>query len=134
MNASPKTIDWDRFIGPAPKRDFSPEVFFRWRCWWESSGGVATDLFVHLLTTLHEITGAQAPASVVSQGGLWFWKDGRTVPDVLESVFEYPQGFVAQMCVHLKSNANAPTPKRTGPERRTARPALTTRSAQESRR
>jgi predicted dehydrogenase len=107
-DASPKTIDWERFIGPAPKRPFSPEVFFRWRCWWEYSGGVATDLFVHLLTTLHEVTGATAPSSVVSQGGLWFWKDGRTVPDVLESVFEYPQGFIAQMCVNLKNSAPAP--------------------------
>ena len=107
-DASPQTVDWERFLGPAPKRAFSPEVFFRWRCWWEYSGGVATDLFVHLLTTLHEVTGAQAPISVVSQGGLWFWKDGRTVPDVLESVFEYPQAFLAQMCVNLKNSAPAP--------------------------
>jgi predicted dehydrogenase len=107
-DASPQTIDWDRFIGPAPKRPFSAEHFFRWRCWWEYSGGVATDLFVHLLTTLHEVMGVRAPSSVVSQGGLWFWKDGRSVPDVLESVFEYPQGFLAQMCVHLKNSAPSP--------------------------
>lgn len=88
-DASPKTIDWDRFIGPAPKRAFSPEVFFRWRCWWEYSGGVATDLFVHLLTTMHEVMNVQAPVSAVSQGGLYRWKDGRTVPDVMESLFEY---------------------------------------------
>lgn len=107
-DASTKTIDWDRWLGSAPKRDFNPEHFFRWRCWWEYSGGVATDLFVHLLTTMHEVMQVEAPASVVSQGGLWFWKDGRTVPDVLESVFEYPQGFLAEMCVHLKNSAPAP--------------------------
>jgi predicted dehydrogenase len=107
-DASPKTIDWERFLGSAPKREFSPEHFFRWRCWWEYSGGVATDLFVHMLTTLHEVMGVRAPSSVVSQGGLWFWKDGRSVPDVLESAFEYPQGFIAQMCVHLKNSAPAP--------------------------
>lgn len=107
-DASPKTIDWERFLGPAPKRAFSAEHFFRWRCWWEYSGGVATDLFVHLLTTLHEVMRVRAPQSVVSQGGLWFWKDGRTVPDVLESVFEYPEGFLAQMCVNLKNSG--PTP------------------------
>jgi predicted dehydrogenase len=107
-DASPRTIDFERFLGSAPKRDFSPEHFFRWRCWWEYSGGVATDLFVHLLTTLHEVMQVRAPVSVVSQGGLWFWKDGRTVPDVLESVFEYPEGFLAQMCVHLKNSAPAP--------------------------
>ena len=107
-DASPATIDWERFLGPAPKRAFSPEVFFRWRCWWEYSGGVATDLFVHLLTTLHEVMDVQAPISVVSQGGLFKWKDGRTVPDVLESVFEYEQGFFAQMSVNLTNSARAP--------------------------
>jgi predicted dehydrogenase len=107
-DASPETIDWPRFLGPAPKRSFAPEVFFRWRCWWEYSGGVTTDLFVHLLTTLHEFMGVRAPASVVSQGGLYFYKDGRTVPDVMESVFEYPEGFLAQMCVNLKTTAPAP--------------------------
>ena len=107
-DASPATIDWERFLGPAPKRAFSPEVFFRWRCWWEYSGGVATDLFVHLLTTLHEVMDVQAPVSVVSQGGLFKWKDGRTVPDVLESVFEYQEGFFAQMSVNLTNSSRAP--------------------------
>ncbi len=107
-DASAQTIDWERWLGTAPKRAFTPEHFFRWRCWWEYSGGVATDLFVHLLTTLHEVMQVRAPQSVVSQGGLWFWKDGRNVPDVLESVFEYPTGFIAQMCVHLKNSLNAP--------------------------
>lgn len=107
-DASPQTIDWERFLGPSPKRPFSPEVFFRWRCWWEYSGGVATDLFVHLLTTLHEVMNVTAPVSVVSQGGLFHWKDGRTVPDLLESVFEYKEGFLAQMCVNLSNSARAP--------------------------
>lgn len=107
-DASPKTIDWDRFIGPAPKRAFSPEVFFRWRCWWEYSGGVATDLFVHLLTTMHEVMNVQAPVSAVSQGGLYRWKDGRTVPDVMESLFEYKEGFIAQISVNLNNSSRSP--------------------------
>jgi predicted dehydrogenase len=102
-DASPQTIDWERFLGPAPQRDFDPAVFFRWRCWWEYSGGVATDLFVHLLTQLHEFMDVTAPKSVVSQGGLYQWKDGRTVPDVLNSMFEYEEGFVADMYVNLCS-------------------------------
>ncbi|MDZ4801588.1 MAG: Gfo/Idh/MocA family oxidoreductase [Bryobacteraceae bacterium] len=107
-DASPETIDWNRWLGTAPKRPFTAEHFFRWRCWWEYSGGVATDLFVHMLTTLHEVTGSHAPVSAVSQGGLWFWKDGRTVPDVLETVFEYPENYLAEMCVHQKNGADAP--------------------------
>src|SRR5690606_17055132 len=87
-DASPKTIDWARFLGPAPRRDFDPKVFFRWRCWWEYSGGIATDLFVHLLTMIHATMEVKAPRSVVSMGGLYKWKDGRTVPDVMNSIFE----------------------------------------------
>jgi predicted dehydrogenase len=99
-DASPKTVDWDRFLGPAPKRTFDPAVFFRWRCWWDYSGGVATDLFVHLLTWLHEVMDVTGPKSVVSQGGLYHWKDGRNVPDVMNSIFEY-DGFIADMYVNL---------------------------------
>ena len=47
-DASPQTIDWARASsGLRPKRAYDPKIFFRWRCWWEYSGGVATDLFVH---------------------------------------------------------------------------------------
>lgn len=99
-DASPQTIDWPRFLGPAPKRDFDPKIFFRWRCWWEYSGGVATDLFVHLLTMLHQAMDVPAPKSVVSQGGIYRWNDGRTVPDLMESVFDY-DGFLATISVNL---------------------------------
>ena len=106
-DASPQTIDWARFLGPAPRRPFDAKIFFRWRCWWEYSGGVATDLFVHMLTTLHEIMETVAPRSVVSQGGIYRWNDGRSVPDVMNSVFEYPENFIADLYVNL-GNSRAP--------------------------
>jgi hypothetical protein len=56
---------------------------------------------VHLLTWLHEAMDVTAPASVVSQGGLYYWKDGRAAPDVMNSVFEYPDGFVADLYVNM---------------------------------
>ena len=68
-SASPETIDWARFIGKSPKISYDPKRFFRWRCWWEYSGGVATDLWVHLLTSLHEMMSVEGPNSVVAQGG-----------------------------------------------------------------
>jgi len=52
-DASPETVNWEMFLGPAPKRPFSLERFFRWRCYRDYSGGIATDLFVHLCTTIH---------------------------------------------------------------------------------
>lgn len=104
-DASPQTIDWKAFLGPRPDRPFDARTFFQWRCWWEFSGGVATDLFVHLLTWLHEVMDVKAPSSAVFQGGLYFWKDGRDVPDVMNSVLEYEEGFMADMYVHLANSA-----------------------------
>jgi predicted dehydrogenase len=99
-DASPQTIDWARFLGNSPKKAFDPKIFFRWRCWWEYSGGVATDLFVHHLTLLHSLMSVDAPKSVVAQGGLFRWDDGRTVPDLMQAVYEYP-GFLASLHVNL---------------------------------
>ncbi len=101
-DASEQTIDWARFQAPATKKSaFDPKVFFRWRCWWEYSGGVATDLFVHMLTMLHAVMDVPAPKSAVSQGGIYRWDDGRTVPDVMNTVYEYPNNFVADVYVNL---------------------------------
>jgi len=70
-DAGPNTVDWEMFLGPAPKRPFSLERFFRWRCYEDYSGGIATDLFVHLCTTIHFIMNAKAPARVMAMGELY---------------------------------------------------------------
>jgi predicted dehydrogenase len=89
-DANPDTCDWDRFQGPALKADWDPKKFFRWRCYREYGTGVAGDLFVHLFSGLHFITGAQGPTRVFATGGLRFWKDGRNVPDFFIGVYDYP--------------------------------------------
>ncbi len=100
-DASEKTIDWARFLGSAKKRPFDARTFFRWRCWWDYSGGVATDLYVHLLSQLHEVMDVRGPKSAVSQGGIFRWKDGREVPDLMSTSFEYEAGFLVDMYVNL---------------------------------
>ncbi len=100
-DASPKTVDWETFLGPAPKRPFSLERFFRWRCFEDYSGGIATDLFVHLCTTIHYLMDAKAPAQVMAMGQLYRWKE-RDVPDTLNAMLEYPEGFT----VNLSSSFN----------------------------
>lgn len=89
--ASPKNIDWEQFIGPAPWHDFSLERFFRWRCWWDYSTGLSGDLFTHEYDAMNQILNLGIPHSASSSGGIYFYKDGRTVPDVLQQVFEYPE-------------------------------------------
>jgi len=89
-DAAPETIDWEQFIGPAPWHDFDLERFFRWRCWWDYSTGLSGDLLTHEYDALNQILDLGIPASAVSSGGVYYFKDGRTVPDVLVTQFEFP--------------------------------------------
>ncbi|WP_353720537.1 Gfo/Idh/MocA family oxidoreductase [Dyadobacter sp. 676] len=90
-DASPSTVDWDTFIGDAPKRAFDAKRFFRWRNYQDYGTGVGGDLFVHLITGVHFVTNSLGPERVISSGELSYWKDGRDVPDVLVSILDYPK-------------------------------------------
>lgn len=109
--ANPNTIDWKQFdgdpdrikeymdymtsaglakyVGPDPRDKFSLERFFRWRCWWDYSTGLSGDLLTHEYDAMNQILYLGIPTSAASSGGVYFFKDGRTVPDVLQTVFEY---------------------------------------------
>jgi predicted dehydrogenase len=90
-DATPDHIDWDHFLGRAPKVPFEPVRLFRWRNYRDYGTGVAGDLFVHLFSGMHFITGAIGPTRVYATGGLRFWKDGRDVPDVMLGLYDYPR-------------------------------------------
>ena len=110
--ASPNTIDWkqfegnpdrikeymdymtkyglERYVGPDERSKFSLERFFRWRCWWDYSTGLSGDLLTHEYDAVNQIMHVGIPHSATSSGGVYFFKDGRTVPDVLQTTFEWP--------------------------------------------
>jgi predicted dehydrogenase len=107
-DASPATVDWDRFLGKAPKRPFEPIRLFRWRNYQDYGTGVAGDLFVHLLSGLHLVTGSIGPERIVTTGGLRYWNDGRDVPDVMLAMVDYGKQpshpeFTLSLRVNLKS-------------------------------
>ena len=100
-DASPETCDWPRFEGTAPKIPFNAEQFFQWRKWKAYGSGVAGDLFVHLFSGTHFITGSHGPTRAMATGGLRFWNDGRDVPDVMLGLFDYREGFNLSLRVNF---------------------------------
>ena len=101
LDASTETCDWPRFEGTAPKMPFSAERFFQWRKWSDYGSGVAGDLFVHLFSGTHFITGAHGPTRAMATGGIRYWKDGRNADDVLLALFDYPEGFNLSLHVNF---------------------------------
>jgi len=110
--SNPQTIDWkqfegdperikeyndymlsnklEKYVGPDERSKFSLERFFRWRCWWDYSTGLSGDLLTHEYDAANQIMHVGIPHSATSSGGVYFFKDGRTVPDVLQTTFEWP--------------------------------------------
>jgi predicted dehydrogenase len=109
--ANPSTIDWKQFegnedrvkeymeymtknnlmkyVGPDDRGKFSLERFFRWRCWWDYSTGLSGDLLTHEYDAVNQMLEVGIPHSATSSGGIYVFKDGRTVPDVLQTTFEF---------------------------------------------
>ena len=104
---SPSTLDWDTWQGDVPKRPFDPKIFARWRCWKEYGTGVAGDLMVHLISGMLFTWGInEAPTRVVAMGGIRRFNDGRNMPDVHTSLFEY-----GDVPVHIRLNLASETPE-----------------------
>jgi predicted dehydrogenase len=97
---------WDEWLGPAEKREFDPEYVFRYRKYWDFSGGISTDLFVHLINSIHFLMDVEMPKSVVATGGILYRHDGREVPDTLDALFEY-DGFHVNMAATFNSASTA---------------------------
>ena len=101
-----ENLNWKEWLGPAQWREFHPDYVFRYRKYWDFSGGISTDLFVHLINSIHFLMGAKMPKSVVATGGILFRFDGREVPDTLDALFEY-DGFQVNMAATFNSASTA---------------------------
>jgi predicted dehydrogenase len=99
-----ENLDWNAFLGPAKKRPFEPDRFFSWRRYWDYSGGVASDLFVHRVTRVIKSLGLTFPDRVVATGGKFQFGDSKAeIPDTLNILIDYPQNLTVQL---ISSMAN----------------------------
>jgi len=107
LDLSPQTVDWDTWQGTVPKRAFDANIFARWRCWKEYGTGVAGDLLVHLVSGMMCILGwNEPPQRAMAMGGILRWKDGRNMPDVHASLFQY-----GEIPVYLRLNLGTEMPE-----------------------
>jgi predicted dehydrogenase len=102
-DASPQTIDWDRYLGSAPKRSFDAARFFQFRNWWDYGTGIAGDEYVHLLSRVHYLMNVQYPVSAVANGGIYHWTGDRDVPDIHNTLYDYGK-FQVVVLANLVSN------------------------------
>lgn len=108
-NSGESYIDWERWLGPAPKRPFSKPRFFQFRKYWDYSGGVATDLLYHLLAPMTIALDAQAPERVVGSGGIYVQRDDREVPDTFVMTCDYPDDYTVVLTSSMANRQAAPT-------------------------
>jgi predicted dehydrogenase len=99
-----KRIDWDAFLGRAPKREFNPSRYWSWRWYWDYAGGLMTDIGAHQLDLVQWLSGVDAPKSVVANGGTYQFKHWET-PDVVHGVWDYGP-FAATFAVEFVNAAD----------------------------
>jgi len=107
-NATPgPDLLWDRFLGDAPKVEFSVSRFFQWRMYWDYAGGPATDLLVHTFTPIFCVLELDYPERVFGGGGTFEYQ--REVPDQCNIIADYPGGPSVVMTNSLSNHVPSDT-------------------------
>ena len=102
----PTEFDWEAWLGPAPKRAYNKNrAFYRFRWFWDYSGGQVTNFGVHYLDAIHQALGHDAPLAVTAMGGKFALEDNREIPDTVEVLWTYPGGTLVSFSQY---NASAP--------------------------
>jgi predicted dehydrogenase len=102
----PSGFDWDAWLGPAPKAPYNKNrTFYRFRWFYDYSGGQLTNFGVHYMDMIHWALGQDAPLAVTAMGGKLVMEDNREIPDTLEVVWMYPGN---TLVTFSQFNASAP--------------------------
>ena len=95
MQTKPSNLDWARYLGPVKWREYDPQQYWNFRAYLDFGGGQVTDLFTHWIDVAHMMLDEDNPTSAVAAGGIYFAKDGRTAPDTINVLLEYPSQWTA---------------------------------------
>ncbi len=95
LQSQPADLDWTAFLGPLKWRDWDPQQYYNWRAYLDFGGGQITDLFTHWIDVVHMFMGQDIPIAASASGGVYNYKDGRTAPDTINVLLEYPSQFTA---------------------------------------
>jgi predicted dehydrogenase len=95
LKDQPSNLDWARYLGPVKWREWDPPQYFNFRAYLDFGGGQVTDLFTHWIDVVHMFMEQDNPTSAVASGGVYHYKDGRTAPDTICVLLEYPAGWTA---------------------------------------
>jgi predicted dehydrogenase len=95
LQTQPSNLDWAHFLGPLKWRDYDPQQYFNWRAYLDFGGGQVTDLFTHWIDVVHLFMAQDTPIAASAAGGVYNYKDGRTAPDTINVLLEYPTQFTA---------------------------------------
>lgn len=86
--------DWRKWLLTKPYRPFDPKVYFEFRLYKEFSSGIPDQWMSHAIDLVHWFMSDSSPLSVVANGGIFAWHDGRENADTFEALLEYPKGFL----------------------------------------
>ena len=101
----PVGFDWEAWLGPAPFKPYNKNrTFYRFRWFWDYSGGQLTNFGVHYIDAIHWALGQDTPSAVTAMGGKYAIDDNRDIPDTMEVIWQYPDGILVTF---TQINANA---------------------------
>lgn len=95
LQQKPSNLDWARFLGPVKWRDYDPQQYYNFRAYLDFGGGQVTDLFTHWIDVVHMFMDQDDPIAASAAGGIYAYKDGRTAPDTINVLLEYPKDWTA---------------------------------------
>jgi predicted dehydrogenase len=101
--------DWRRWLLTKPDRPFDPRLYFEFRLYREFSSGIPDQWMSHASDMIHYLLDDPYPVSVVAQGGVFRWRDGRENPDTFQATFEYPSGFLFSYATSFGNDADSST-------------------------